>query len=155
MCHVSVCCEAFEYKCHNLCVFGNSDESQDFINTFVQWLNVACCPLTSAASTHSLLRDPFPQTHLSAAALQINDHCFLGQVAKLPLYALILLWGQAGFSREGDGIDKSRTQDDIITWPLSFDSGENRIIAETNLVVSMASLCLVVKDFQSDCAIDR
>lgn len=71
-------------------------------------------------------------------SLQINDHSVLGQVAKLPLCALILLSGQAGFSGEGAGIDKSRTQEDIITWPLSFDLWDNRIIVAwltTRLVV--------------------
>lgn len=88
-------------------------------------------PLTSAASHHlSAPRLLFPHLHLSAAALEINDHSFLVQVTKLPPPALILLWAQAGFSREGDGIDTSRTQDNIIAWPLSFDSGDNRIVAE-------------------------
>lgn len=63
-----------------------------------------------------------PPTHLClcATTLQTNDHCFLGQVAKLPLHALILLSVQAGFSRAGEGMDKRRTYDNIIIRPLSL-----------------------------------
>lgn len=77
------------------------------MDTFVQWLNGSCCPLTSAAphrkSAPRLPPPPPPsRLHLCAAALEINDHSSLVQVAKLPPPALILLWAQAGFSMEGD-----------------------------------------------------